>query len=417
MKCRKCGAEFDKGQFCPECGTKVQQDKVGEYQSNTVNYAQKEKSQEKNTMSIVSLIAGVLSVVTLGCWIIPEIVAIVCGVNSNKREKTKAATAGIICGIIGTVIFSLVIIYAISVNISNGLSDTEHKPTEAIVTTEDTVETTTTEEPTTEEAVTTEEKEESKDKNNLTQYYGKSISELQESTGIEMQKDGDAYYTGTLFLNTDNNDKIISMSMTYYYDNEPVENELNIEGIITNDSILDAANKLEAAGYKFKKDDKDTKIYIDESNMIVTLSNILQNDIEMLYVEYMTEEVYTNQQNESNDNMITDEYHIGDTGYGNSISVKVIDAEVYEYTLNELEVKCEITNTSDETIRFDAEDYFSISINNIKIDDCFSDYDMTEIPAGSSFQATISCFIPNDYDKNSSSIIMTADGIEFNLAK
>lgn len=411
MKCRKCGAEFDKGQFCPECGTKVQQDKVGEYQSNTVNYAQKEKSQEKNTMSIVSLIAGVLSVVTLGCWIIPEIVAIVCGVNSNKREKTKAATAGIICGIIGTVIFSLVIIYAISVNISNGPSDTEHKPTEAIVTTEDTVETTTTEEPTTEEAVTTEEKEESKDKNNLTQYYGKSISELQESTGIEMQKDGDAYYTGTLFLNTDNNDKIISMSMTYYYDNEPVENELNIEGIVTNDSILDAANKLEAAGYKFKKDDKDTKIYIDENNMIVTLSNISQNDMEMLYVEYMTEEVYTNQQNESNN---YDKYGIGDT-----ISTNIINAEIVELTdgIYRLDVECEITNISNETIKFNTNDYFSLNINGIIIDNSGSDYDLTEITSGTQFKTTVRFPLPDNCTTDINDMIMTADGVEFNLAK
>lgn len=379
MKCKSCGAEFPEGIFCPECGT---------------------KNEIKNTLATVSLVAGILSIVTLGCWIIPEIVAIVCGISSKKNGETKAAKAGIICGIIGSILFLLIVIYAISVNISNEPASTGVKPTEAIVTTEEVAEANTTNESTTEE--------ESKDKNDLSQYYGKSISELQDSTGMEMEKDGNAYYAGTLFLNTDNNDKIISMSMTF---NSTVgEGVLNFEGITANDTIKDAANKLESAGYKLEKD----SVYKGKNNMMVLLSDISEEEF---YLQYISEEEYATQENKEQESDDTpEEYYVTDTAWGNTIRTHV----EYAYTENSwgsnmVRVECEITNITDDSITFDASDYYKLDNNGVAVNVNGTDYDYKEIAAGYSFKATLSFTCPENSNTDLSLMTMTADNLEFNL--
>lgn len=399
MKCENCGAEFNEGIFCPECGTKIQQDKANEYQSNTVYYAKAKMSQKKNTMAIVSLIMGIVSIVTFGCWIIPEIVAIVCGIVSKKNGKSKAATAGIVCGIISSIIFILIIGYAISVNIS---SDTDNKTTtEAIVKTEEAVEAiATTEETTTEET----------NKENIidiSAYYGKNISEFEKDTGITLNEDGNGiYYSDNFSFVMDESGNIIDLAMTF---NPTLDDTFTFEGITMQDSMEEAANKLKENGYDY---DEDAMIYKNEDGIIISL--IMSNEDEYI-LEYMTYGIYMQQYGDYETSEITG-YYPGDTAYGDTIKTYV----EYAYTedswgSNMVRVECEITNISDESITFNPRDYYQLDNNGVTINVNGTDYDYKEISSGYSFKATLSFTCPEGSNKDLSLMTMTADNLEFNL--
>lgn len=69
-------------------------------------------SSKVKIYGIVSLVCGILTVITLGCWIFPEILAIIFG-NKTKGadgKRTKLGKAGFICGIVGIVIIVLAIL-------------------------------------------------------------------------------------------------------------------------------------------------------------------------------------------------------------------------------------------------------------------------------------------------------------------
>lgn len=181
MKCKKCGAEFTEGIFCPECGTQidvpedskcVDVDKKGEeisleeaaaerkkaaefeaqrrrqqaiivaeqrkyeQQENLqrngieilekeeqvgqqrIEYEKKEPKKEEisaqnagKPMAIASLVLGIVSLCTFGLFVIPEILGIVFAFLSEKQGKMLGeAKAGLICSIIGIVIFIIILI-------------------------------------------------------------------------------------------------------------------------------------------------------------------------------------------------------------------------------------------------------------------------------------------------------------------
>lgn len=389
MKCRKCGAEFDKGAFCPECGTKNQ--------LHTVD-------SKKNTMAIVSLVAGILSVVTLGCWIIPEIIAIVCGISSKSKEESKAATGGIVCGIIATIIFVLIVGVAISVNVfseSNSTNSSTETDSEAIVTTEEVVETTAT----TEKTNTKE--EQTKDKNDLSGYYGKNVSELEKVLGYSLEKDGSTYYSGVFYLGTDENNNIINISMVF---NPIIEDDFTFEGISMQDTIEAAASKLEAKGYTLEED-SDSKVY-KNNGMVVALTATAEDEY---LLDFMNDEAYASLQDEQ-ENDTPEGYYVTDTAWGDTIRTHVY----YAYTENSwgsniVKVECEITNLSDESITFDARDYYQLDNNGITVNVNGTDYDYKEISAGYSFKATLSFTCPENSNTDLSLMTMTADNLEFNL--
>lgn len=73
--------------------------------------------KKNNSLAIVSLVLGIISIV-LGCcgsWIaiILGIGGIVCSVLSKKEGKTGMGTAGMICSIVGIVLAIVVLILAI----------------------------------------------------------------------------------------------------------------------------------------------------------------------------------------------------------------------------------------------------------------------------------------------------------------
>lgn len=125
MICQKCGKELDdEFQVCPYCGSPIQKDvnnqqntsynygnqqmpQSGSYSyGNQANYAQQPK--KKNTIGILSLILGIagmlLSCVIVG--IVPAIAAVVLGIIGISKNNGKGQSiAGIVCGVIGTIIF------------------------------------------------------------------------------------------------------------------------------------------------------------------------------------------------------------------------------------------------------------------------------------------------------------------------
>lgn len=132
MKCSNCGNEFDVGIFCPKCGFKNEQQEVNDngnqentetvFQSNTNkelyitnNVTSTENTNNSNAgkgLAIVSLIMGILSILTIGAFIIPEILGIVFAFVSKKGGEMRGiAKAGLICSIVSIVLLVLVVIF------------------------------------------------------------------------------------------------------------------------------------------------------------------------------------------------------------------------------------------------------------------------------------------------------------------
>ena len=147
-KCSKCGCVMeDSAKFCDECGTALEEISSttensvdieketqginmysdGEYTQpdlNLINEYDQGLAEEEmkptvssgnKALGIISLICGILSILSLGSWIMAEIIAIVCGLLSkdSRGRKTKLGKAGFICGIIGVVFLVLIFIVAL----------------------------------------------------------------------------------------------------------------------------------------------------------------------------------------------------------------------------------------------------------------------------------------------------------------
>lgn len=86
------------------------------------------QKQDNSTLAIVSLVLGILSMVTCCCYgifgILFGIGGIVCAVLANRQGKNGLATAGFICSIIGivlSVICMLVLLVALVGSVSTGV--------------------------------------------------------------------------------------------------------------------------------------------------------------------------------------------------------------------------------------------------------------------------------------------------------
>lgn len=130
MKCAKCGNEFTVGVFCPECGFKNEQIKQTipeslnqENQQPTVSNEEKSSNfdgknvdvqdvQKKGKgLAVVSLICGIISILTIGVLIVPEVLGIVFALVSKKGgEMQGTAKAGFICSIVSIVILIAIVV-------------------------------------------------------------------------------------------------------------------------------------------------------------------------------------------------------------------------------------------------------------------------------------------------------------------
>lgn len=102
------------------------QSTTNNYQDYTT-YAQpqtvvEEQPKQTNALAIVSLVLGILSLVTCCCtgWLsmILSIGGIVCAVLANKKSKSGMATAGLICSIVGILLGLVSIIFSAALSVA-----------------------------------------------------------------------------------------------------------------------------------------------------------------------------------------------------------------------------------------------------------------------------------------------------------
>lgn len=345
---------------------------------------------KQSGMAIAALVCGIISICSCGMLFIPGILGIVfaCIAMKDKSRKQTMAKAGLVISIIS---FGLCFMVLIMIAIGSGETTTDQNTTAS---TEEAVEAiATTEETTTEEDKT-------KDSNDISEYYGKNISEFENASGISFEKDGDSYSDGNQFVDTDEDGNIIAIYMRI---NPTIEETFTFEGIGVNDSIDDAENKLKESGYTFEEG-----VYQKDGKGVTLL--LTDEDEYLLNCESF--DVYTGDYETSE---ITG-YYPGDTAYGDTIETYV----EYAYTedswgSNMVRVECEITNISDESITFNPRDYYQLDNNGVTINVNGTDYDYKEISSGYSFKATLSFTCPEGSNKDLSLMTMTADNLEFNL--
>ena len=155
MKCKKCGAEFDEGSFCPECGERIVADifekesikqdstnyQTDRIQRNVRNVKRKTEAKKRNkddNRGIWSLVLGILSWVAILTVVIPlicGIISIVQGIIALKR-KTKHIIPAVI-GIGLSLLLYIFVIWSFTIP-SNPSTSTQNDSLEKI-----TVETTT----------------------------------------------------------------------------------------------------------------------------------------------------------------------------------------------------------------------------------------------------------------------------------
>ncbi len=92
------------------------QDNTAMISSYPVNNNNNNNENSADTLAIISLVIGILSILVSCCGAcmgtLPGIAGIVCAAISQKNNgKTGVATAGLVCSIIGTVIAFLWIIF------------------------------------------------------------------------------------------------------------------------------------------------------------------------------------------------------------------------------------------------------------------------------------------------------------------
>lgn len=114
--CKYCGKEIaDEAVICLNCGCEVKPIKMP-YANNTVNSDVPQEND--NSMALWSMVCGIASFF-IG-WFALGITAIVLSNLSKKDtgERCPMATAGFICGIISTVVYSFLFVVIISIAVS-----------------------------------------------------------------------------------------------------------------------------------------------------------------------------------------------------------------------------------------------------------------------------------------------------------
>lgn len=110
-KCINCGAELeDNAMFCDECGAAQKAENV---KKADVPVAKKDPEGLKSSgIGIISCICGVISIGTLGLFVIPEILGIIFGIISLRTKNVKHGvdTVGLVLSIVALVVFVLIMI-------------------------------------------------------------------------------------------------------------------------------------------------------------------------------------------------------------------------------------------------------------------------------------------------------------------
>lgn len=114
-KCVKCGYILrDYAKFCDECGGS-QANSQWNPQMNMYNNQSSFSNQmyvpgygnekQEKVLGIISLVTGIISMLTFGIIMFPQIIAIVCGITGIGRQKRRPfSIAGLVMGVIAMIV-------------------------------------------------------------------------------------------------------------------------------------------------------------------------------------------------------------------------------------------------------------------------------------------------------------------------
>ena len=118
--CEECGQEFMEETFFYKIPVNSQTDMYEKKQLDASTFIGMEESLNQTTfkkrvLGITSLVFGILALLTLGGWLIPQVIALVLGNLSKDKNgrKTKAGKFGWILGIISMIILAIILIMAV----------------------------------------------------------------------------------------------------------------------------------------------------------------------------------------------------------------------------------------------------------------------------------------------------------------
>ncbi|MCD8215925.1 MAG: zinc ribbon domain-containing protein [Clostridiales bacterium] len=134
-KCPNCGTELeDNALFCDECGaqlnqqteslsttstaspavppTNSQKPKYSDINSKSANEPKAADGMKNSGLGIAAMIIGIISICTLGCFFMPEILGLILGIVAmfDKTKKHDFAIVGIITSAISFVIVIVLLI-------------------------------------------------------------------------------------------------------------------------------------------------------------------------------------------------------------------------------------------------------------------------------------------------------------------
>lgn len=113
MICKYCGTLLeDNSKFCNNCGNNLEVGNIFMPPQQTYYYPPKVKEPGRG-FAIASMVLGILSVV-LGHLILGILAIIFGGVAKSKGSYSRMATAGIVCGVIGCILYFLYLIFLAS---------------------------------------------------------------------------------------------------------------------------------------------------------------------------------------------------------------------------------------------------------------------------------------------------------------
>lgn len=110
--CPKCGTNLEENAvFCDECGERLAAPTAQPVNNAAGNMSK--GSEKQSGMGIASLVLGIISILTLGVFIFPEIVGLVLGIIGildKTHKKTLAIVGTVLSGIaIVIIVFSLIL--------------------------------------------------------------------------------------------------------------------------------------------------------------------------------------------------------------------------------------------------------------------------------------------------------------------